>query len=168
LQLAFDTYYYNNQARTVGLVFDRWEDDKPLSIYTETLTGVAAYTPGEFYKRELPCILSLCKQINLQPLTTIIVDGYVFLDDSGEPGLGAYLYQALENKIPVIGVAKTNFARIEKEKQLLYRGQSRQPLYITATGTLAIQAASHILSMHGEYRIPTLLKMLDKLTKENK
>ena len=52
------------------------------------------YTPGEFYKRELPCILSAMKRFSLQ-IETMIIDGYVWLDASGRKGLGAILYELL-------------------------------------------------------------------------
>ena len=76
-------------------------------------------------------------------------------------------YQALiDNKIPIIGVAKTNFAAIEKHKRALLRGDSKKPLYITAIGIELDDAFEKVASMAGEFRFPTLLKELDRLTKE--
>jgi exodeoxyribonuclease-5/deoxyribonuclease V len=165
--LAFDTFYSGNQAKTVCLSFKHWTDPEPAAIHTEILDGVAEYVPGEFYKRELPCILSLLKQIDLSSINTIIIDGFVFLDDERKPGLGAHLHKALDEKIPVIGVAKTNFATIEKNKRAVERGESKSPLYITAIGMDVDIAAQHIRNMHGEFRMPALLKQLDGLTKTN-
>lgn len=39
-------------------------------------------------------------------------------------------------------------------------------LYIKSIGMEVAVAAEHIQSMHGEYRFPHLLKLLDKQTKE--
>lgn len=164
--LAFDTYYSNNKAKTICLAFHDWLDEQEATVYTEILDEVADYEPGAFYKRELPCILSLLKQIDLSEVTTIVIDGFVQLDDTGKPGLGAHLYEKLDKKIPVIGVAKTNFATIESLKRPLLRGSSERPLFITAAGIDLDEATTYIRSMHGENRLPTLLKKLDGLTKE--
>jgi len=118
--LAFDTYYFDNKAKTVALQFGSWDDAESINVYTEILEGIAGYEPGAFYKRELPCILSLLQQIDLNQVACIIVDGFVYLDDDKKSGLGAHLYEAIGQKIPIIGVAKTNFATIEKLKMPIY------------------------------------------------
>ncbi len=163
--LAFDTYYYDNQAKTVCLGFYDWADEKPARIFTETIDAPAEYEPGAFYKRELPCIVSLLKQIDLQMVSVIVVDGFVVLDDAGKPGLGGRLYEYLDQKIPVIGVAKTNFAQNVANKRAVVRGESTRPLFVTALGMDLDTAADLIKSMHGEFRMPSLLKELDRLTK---
>jgi deoxyribonuclease V len=165
--LAFDTYYDNTgKAKTVCLAFERWNDEQPLAIHTAFMENVADYTPGEFYKRELPCILDLFRTLPYTEIEAIIVDGFVFLDDNRKLGLGGHLYEWLQEKIPVIGVAKTNFASIDKLKKPVLRGESLKPLYVTALGIDIETAAQHVQSMAGEYRFPTLLKELDQLTKQ--
>lgn len=164
--LAFDTYYYENKAKTVCIAFEDWASGAGTQIFTEVLEGIEEYVPGEFYRRELPCILSLLKQIDLKAVETIIVDGFVYLDDANRPGLGAHLYQQLNAGIPVVGVAKTNFASIETNKRAVLRGQSTRPLYVTAVGTDPDLAAEKVRMMSGPNRIPDLLKQLDQLTKE--
>lgn len=164
--LAFDSYYFDGKAKTVCLAFEQWTDATPAAVYTEMLEGIEDYTPGEFYKRELPCIISLLKQISYPHIKCIIVDGFVFLDDDGKLGLGGHLYHQLNAATPVIGLAKTNFATIEHHKRALLRGESQKPLYITAIGLPLEVALDHIKQMSGTYRIPTLLKHLDTLTKE--
>ena len=129
------------------------------------MEGIAEYVPGEFYKRELPCIKNLYVKINEPNIDCIIVDGFVVLDDVGKLGLGGYLYEYLAQKIPVIGVAKTNFATLEKYKTAVLRGKSTRPLFITALGIDRELAAQNIANMHGEYRMPTLLQLLDMHTK---
>lgn len=164
--LAFDTYYYDGgKAKTVCLAFEHWEDAQPFAIHTAFMENVADYTPGEFYKRELPCILDLFEQLPYQEIEAIVVDGFVFLDDDGKPGLGAHLYKALKENIPVIGVAKTNFASIDQLKKPVLRGESQKPLYVTAIGTDIEVAAQQVQRMAGDYRLPALLKQLDQLTK---
>jgi deoxyribonuclease V len=43
------------------------------------------------------------------------------------------------------------------------RGGSARPLYVTAAGLSADEAARRVRDMHGPYRIPTLLKRVDQL-----
>ncbi|WP_246236341.1 endonuclease V [Flavobacterium ajazii] len=164
--LAFDTYYFDGKAKTVCIEFNQWNQSENYKIHTETIENVEEYIPGEFYRRELPCILSLLNQIGLQKIDAIIVDGFVYLDDNKKHGLGGYLYEKLGKNIPIIGVAKTNFAAINKDKKALLRGDSQKPLFITSIGIDLEDAFEKIESMAGEFRIPTLLKELDRLTKE--
>lgn len=163
--LSFDTYYYENKAQTVCLAFETWTTKDNFSVYSEILEGIEEYIPGEFYKRELPCILSLLKKIDCEKVEVIVVDGFVFLDDNNKLGLGGHLYKQLGEKTPIIGVAKTNFASIVKNKRELKRGESKNPLFITSIGIDVDKAVEYINSMTGDYRIPTLLKHLDSLTK---
>ncbi|MDY0988065.1 endonuclease V [Flavobacterium sp. CFBP9031] len=165
--LAFDTYYFDQKAKTICLEFAEWNEDKNFKIHSEIIDNVEEYIPGEFYKRELPCILSLLKQIDLSTIEVIVVDGFVYLNDENKYGLGGYLYEKLNKEIPIIGVAKTNFASIEKNKKALFRGDSKKPLYITSIGINLDEAYKKVESMAGEFRFPTLLKELDRLSKEN-
>lgn len=164
--LALDTYYQNDTAKTVCIRFHHWADEQHADVLTEELGSVEEYQPGAFYRRELPCILSILKKTDVQDTEAIIIDGYVLLDDTGKHGLGGYLYEALNRKIPVIGVAKTNFANNTLHKKEVYRGGSQRPLYITTLGIPPETACNYIRSMHGAYRIPTLLKTLDTLTRQ--
>ena len=164
--LAFDTYYFEGKAKTICLEFTEWNQSENFKVHTEIIDNVAEYIPGEFYKRELPCILSLLNKIDLKKVEVIIVDGFVYLDDEKKYGLGGYLYEKLNQVIPIIGVAKTNFASIEKDKRSLFRGDSQKPLYVTAIGIELEDAFQKVESMAGEFRMPTLLKEMDRLTKE--
>ncbi|SHG90914.1 endonuclease V [Pedobacter caeni] len=163
--LALDSYYPDN-AYTICLSFENWNDPAPKEIFTEITPLADEYEPGFFYKRELPCILSMLKKINLENVETIVIDGFVTLDDSGKLGLGGYLHETLNRKIPIIGVAKNDFKSLIHHKRLVYRGTSSKPLYVTAAGMEVEVAAKLIKSMHGDFRIPTLLKELDVLTKK--
>ncbi|WP_396147912.1 endonuclease V [Flavobacterium sp.] len=164
--LIFDTYYYEDKAKTICLCFEDWDKEENYQIKSETISNIDEYISGEFYKRELPCILSLLSKIDLKKVNLIIIDGFVFLDDQNKFGLGAHLYHKLNKKIPIIGVAKRDFATIDKSRIKLYRGKSENPLFITSIGIDLSIASKKIEEMDGEYRIPTLLKEVDRLTKE--
>lgn len=160
---CFDTYYFSPQARTACLGFASWEDAVPVFERIEILSDVAEYESGAFYKRELPCITSVLDKMELNPAEDcIIVDGFVVLDDTGKRGLGGYLFDHLNQEIPVIGVAKRDFFGLEKLKRPVLRGGSSRPLYVTASGMDLDEAAAKVASMHGEFRFPTLLKLLDQ------
>lgn len=159
--LAVDVAYHTEHATVGGVLFSRWNDEVPVREITAHVSPIAAYIPGQFYQRELPCILSLLKQIS-EPLETIIIDGYVYLGKEKLSGLGAYLYHALHEKIAIIGVAKTAFKDTPKDSEI-YRGHSQRPLYVTAIGVDEEVARQYITNMSGPYRIPTLLKRVDQL-----
>lgn len=163
--LAFDTYYFEDKAKTVCISFNNWDDNTILETFEEIKEEIEEYKSGEFYKRELPCILSLYSKINFSNLEAIIIDGYIYLDDDKKPGLGAHLHEKLNCKIPIIGVAKTNFYTLTKNKIELFRGMSKNPLYITSIGMDINDAFENIKKMDGEFRIPKLLKELDRQTK---
>ena len=163
---AFDTYYNENLAKTVCLTFNNWEDEKCVNILSEEIRIKCDYKSGEFYKRELPCLLSLISKMNLKDGNIIIIDGYVTLDNKGRKGLGGYLYDELNQKNPVIGVAKNKFSEKDDERILIYRGTSRKPLFITSKGIDNKLASTFIREMKGSFRIPDLLKNVDQLTKK--
>lgn len=163
--LAFDSYYFGIHARTVCLCFEGWTDARETAVFSELRENPEPYEPGAFYKRELPCILSLLQKIPVQAVEAILIDGFVFLDDAGKPGLGAHLHQSLQQAVPVIGVAKTRFAGLHQNQREVSRGGSIRPLYVTAIGIDLDLAAQNIQGMAGENRIPLLLKKLDGLTR---
>jgi deoxyribonuclease V len=92
----------------------------------------------------------------------VIVDGYVWLDGSGKPGLGGHLFQALGERVTVVGIAKTPLHGADGAHEVL-RGSSQRPLFVTAAGIPADVAAEHVRAMHGAHRIPTLLSRVDAL-----
>ncbi|BDM65456.1 endonuclease V [Shewanella sp. NFH-SH190041] len=161
--LAIDVQYHQDEAFIAGILFESWQSTSAVAEYTSKVSGVADYIPGQFYRRELPCILTLLTEHQLTP-EVIIVDGYVFLDDQKKPGLGKHLFDALDGKSQIIGVAKKPFSGLSPQCRLL-RGKSDKPLFITTTGDQAL-ALTAIGSMAGNFRLPTLLKRADTLCRE--
>jgi len=161
--LAIDVdYHKDNTAKVAGVLFENWEDKEPKEVYISHIEQVNEYISGEFYKRELPCILDILKKVT-QELDYIVVDSYVYLNE--KMGLGAYLYKALNKEIKIIGVAKSEFRDISSDTYL-YRGESKKPLYITSAGVDLEVAKRFVSIMHGKYRFPTLLKEVDRLCRE--
>ena len=91
----------------------------------------------------------------------IVIDGYVWLEEN-KIGLGGHLFAALNEKIPVVGVAKTRYKIHSKVREVL-RGNSNNPLYVSAIGVGVDEAAKNVKNMHGEFRLPTLLKQVDQI-----
>ncbi|OUS01591.1 endonuclease V [Flavobacteriales bacterium 33_180_T64] len=165
MYLALDVHYKTNYAKSVGVTFLTKDDKAPQDVIIESLKDIEPYQPGEFYKRELPCLLEVIAKVDLNSIEAIIVDGYVYIDNDGHYGLGGYLYQALDNKIPIIGVAKRAFHANKETVKEVFRGESNSPLYVSAIGMDLEVAAQFIKEMHGNHRHPTLLKILDAITK---
>lgn len=174
--VAFDTYYYDGYSYTVGGVFESWADPK-VKYYTTSKRLVidAEYKSGELYKRELPCIMQCLSMINVDNIDTIIVDGFVWLSEDGKEltkGLGARLYDAIKEKygfdISIVGVAKNPYHVDIPNCRKVFRGvESKKPLYVTcSTPDITEYYAILIRKMHGDNRIPTILKAIDSKSRE--
>ena len=163
--LALDVHYRENLAKSVGILFN-WQDSVPKEIVCEYIYEVEEYIPGQFYKRELPCLLKIIEKIDISILDAIIVDGHIYVDNNFEYGLGGKLYEVLDKKIPIIGVAKTPFFKNKETIRELYRGESKTPLYISSIGLNMDIVIDCIKNMYGKSRMPYILRCLDKITKD--
>ena len=163
MKLALDVQYDDaaDSALAAGVIFRGWADSGPTAELLYSHVGLEPYAPGQFFRRELPCVLPLIARAReTWPIHTIIVDSYVDLGESA--GLGRHVFNALNGEVAVIGVAKTRYSG--STPTLAERGSSRHPLYITATGDPEM-AAQRVLWMHGDHRIPTLLRQVDQLAR---
>lgn len=164
--LCADVHYEDGRYAAAGVLFRCWTDQEAEDVIVVVGDEPSEYTPGEFYRRELPCLLALLERLPEAP-NLIIVDGHVWLGESedGSPrkGLGAHLHVA--TGIPVVGVAKRGFAGATPIE--VFRGESSKPLHVSAAGCDAKVAASQVASMHGPFRIPTLLKLADRACRDS-
>ncbi len=164
--LAVDVQYapLDQWARVGVVVFPTWEAPDPTAEFVTIKQDILAYESGAFYKRELPCIVpAIHSALLLHPISILVIDGFVDLADN-KPGLGRYLYEELERRYEVIGVAKNGFRGAPATA--ITRGQSSNPLWVSSTTDHA-QSAILIASMAGESRIPLLLKRTDTLARAN-
>jgi deoxyribonuclease V len=162
--LALDAAYTFPNAYCVGVIFSTIESEE-ITWFNSEVEIAEEYIPGEFYKRELPSLMKVIEQVELNSIDFIIIDGYVFLDDFGKKGLGAHLFDTLEGKVPIIGVAKSKFYDNTRNVQEVFRGKSKKPLYVTSIGIDITIAAQCITNLAGDYRMPDILKKLDQRTK---
>ena len=156
-----DTFYSpQGGARTALVLFHDWLDSTPSEVVIREVADVQPYVSGQFFQRELPCILDALEAVK-HNVHTVIIDGYVWLRNDSDPGLGAYLFEALHRSTPVIGVAKNEFKGGSAAKAVL-RGQSKKPLFVTSVGIDAHSACENLSEMHGQYRIPTMISFADR------
>jgi deoxyribonuclease V len=159
-----DAAYTENGAGVGCVLADDWPASAAVAQFAKCVSGAPQpYEPGAFYKRELPLLLAMIQGLPSKPQACVI-DGYVSLGPE-KPGLGAHLYDALGPDVLVIGVAKTPF-RGDTWSTPVLRGQSKHLLHITSAGIDVGQAAALVAAMHGEHRIPTLLKLADRLARD--
>ena len=109
--VAIDVYYREDEANAAAICFKDWESEEIIATESCIVKNLFPYVSGQFYKRELPCILQVLELCRKEAIEAIIIDGYVVLDNEGKLGLGGYLYQTLEERIPIIGVAKRAFVK---------------------------------------------------------
>lgn len=162
--IAIDVQYANSDDKAgIGAqVLEHWEAEQAIFETTDIHIGIVDYVPGQFYRRELPCIMpTLTRLLDDYEITAIIVDGYVDVAPD-RPGLGRHLFRTLEERVEIVGVAKSQFA--ETHATPVLRGESRQPLWVTSTGDREA-AANSVTHMHGKNRFPLLLKRTDRLAR---
>ena len=158
---AFDVHYVGNErASAAAVLFHTYTDAEPAREFVVVTCEVSRYIPGQFYRRELPCILSLFDQFDEAP-DEMLIDGYVMLGDRS--GLGQHLFETFSGKIPVIGLAKSKYRNASGVE--VFRGGSKRPLFVTSAGVDPHEASERIRLMHGAHRVPTLLKRVDLLAK---
>ena len=158
---AADVQYLDSGEARAALVGASSRSFSPIVIERTVLVPSAApYQPGAFYRRELPCLRAVLDGVSGVEL--LIIDGYVDLDPDGRPGLGAHAHA--EFGVPVIGVAKTAFATATHAIAIV-RGTAVRPLFVTAAGLPAAEAADLVRAMSGSYRLPDALRRVDALAR---
>ena len=173
--ILLDSYYREDICNTSLVVMG--DSRSSNVVFTDTVyTRVTAdYIPGQFYKRELPGIINILEKLKREHpdiwelSIVVVVDGFNTLRNKNEewPGLGGHLKEYLEsiNERKVVwGIAKSKFMESDKISELVYRGNSKNPLYVQSTGSSKI-AAKAVKTMPGDFRIPDMLKEVDKLSR---
>ncbi len=162
MKAVLDVHYGDLHATAACVVFEAWSDARPISTHRSDVPDVRPYRSGRFFERELPCLLAVLEQTGRR-FSHIIIDGYVHLK-GGAMGLGAHLHDALTYPTAVIGVAKNPLAAAEQFAPI-ERGRSVKPLFVSTIDCALDEAAAAIISMHGPFRIPTLLRLADRIAR---
>lgn len=159
--VAVDVDYRDDfRAVAAGVLFRNWTSGAIEDVALYSIGDVQPYVPGRFFEREMPCILAVLERCPTS-IQAVIIDGYVHLGDDLRDGLGAHLYRALKDAVPVIGIAKSRFHDTPSNTEVL-RGGSSRPLYVTSAGLSDATAKDLVRSMHGENRIPTIVAAADR------
>lgn len=159
---CLDVDYRPDVTVAACVLFRAWTDAEEVRHVLARGPVAEPYVPGQFYRRELPHLLRVLAATGVTP-GAVVIDGYVWLAEA-RPGLGAHLFEALGRHVPVVGVAKTAFRASDVAVPVL-RGHSQRPLHVTAAGMEAQAAAACVRAMHGDARIPTLLRRVDRLAR---
>jgi deoxyribonuclease V len=157
---AVDVHYLSTGARAAAVLAADTAFAHMLAERTAEIPKVLPYRPGQFYLRELPPLRAVLD--DLSGLGLLVIDGYADLDPTGRPGLGAYAHA--EFGIPVIGIAKSRFRTATHAVPVL-RGSSARPLFVTAAGMPAADAADLVRRMAGRYRLPDAVRRADTLAR---
>lgn len=167
IYLIIDVHYRESFGKTsanvAGVRFLGIENHQILNQYQISVENVAPYQSGQFYQREMPCLLALLNKIQ-EPFDVIIIDGYVFLDGLQKAGLGKHLFDNLIEKKPIIGVAKNHFYDIS-DNDAVYRGTSKHPLYVTCINFHHETAKNLVKNLQGSHRMPDIIKFVDNLSR---
>lgn len=162
MYLILDVDYNKEHPSVGGVFFTNFETSTTGPLLTTVYTGqLEEYVPGEFYKRELPCLLHALSGI-ADGIDIIVIDGYCNI--SGKSVLGDKLSEALGGK-PVIGIAKNRYNDNTTEKAI-FRGVSKKPVYVSTSNYSLEKAAKIVEKMHGIGRLPTLVKLADKTARQ--
>ena len=158
---AVDVHYEPDRARASCTVFAEWTSPASDAERVIETPPAEIYVPGQFFRRELPPLLAILGTLPALP-DIVVIDGYVWLDADGTPGLGARVHGALG--MAVVGVAKTPYRGVVPAARV-FRGGSAKPLFVSAIGLGLEDAADGVRRMHGAHRIPVLLKRTDHLAR---
>ena len=157
---VLDAAYSASASASACVTAADWASGDVLERAVFRAGAPAAYEPGQFWKRELPLLVTVLGKLQAKP-DVVVIDGYVWLDGAGRRGLGAHLFEVAG--LPVVGIAKTAFAGAVAAEVL--RGRSAKPLFVTAAGMEAREAADCVRRMAGAQRIPFLTAEADRLAR---
>jgi len=162
---AVDAHYTTNcRAGVACVTFSDWSASDPENEIAILVSPIEPYSSGNFWRRELPCISRVLDQL-IQAPDIVLIDGYVWLDGNCRKGLGAYLYEALDRRTAIVGVAKSPFQGASGAA-IVTRGRSGNALFVTSAGLPLDVAVESVKAMAGSFRIPALLRCVDRLARE--
>ena len=166
MKLAMAVHRVGTGAVAAAVAFDDWDAPEATRTYQHVVTQVEPAPRGDLDLRDLPCLLQLLRVHGLQP-ELIVIDGFVHLDSGETPGLGRHLHHALEGRTAIIGVAKTGPPGLPglPAQFEVAREEEARPLVLTCIGIDLNAAKARLRAMHGQRRVPTLLKLVARLAK---
>ncbi|MEO6277150.1 endonuclease V [Roseateles sp.] len=163
MKLAVAVHLNGAQAQAAAVAFDAWDSPEATKTYLSHIAHVEKATRAELDLRELPCVMQLLREHQLEP-ELILIDGFVHLDADETPGLGQHLFHALGGGTPIVGVSKTGRPGLPAQFEVM-REEETKPLTVTCAGIDIGAAKARLRAMHGRKRVPTLMKLVARLAK---
>ena len=177
MKIIFDICYTDIEGSNktncsiAALLFDQFESKEIIKSYhVDLITNVAEYVSGEFYKKEMPCLQYMWNNLpqNIKnQIDTVIVDSLYDLWD-GRPGMGHHFHDWLISEgynVEVMGIAKKKFKDNSLYITKVIRGNdSTTPLNVNGSDKTK-DYKKIVQSMAGDYRIPYMVKEVDKLSR---
>jgi deoxyribonuclease V len=163
MKLAVCVHRDSAGAIAAAVAFDDWGAPEADKTYTCRIAAVEKAVRGELDLSDLPCLLQLLRQHALAP-ELILIDGLVHLDADETPALGRHLHHALDGRTAVIGVSKAAVPGLPAQFEVVREAEAR-PLTITCIGIDLGAAKARLRAMHGQRRVPTLLKLVARIAK---
>lgn len=150
-------------ATAAAVAFDAWDAAEAARTYVSHIAHVEPAVRGTLDLRELPCVMQLLREHKLEP-ELILIDGFVHLDADEAPGLGQHIFHALGGSVPIVGISKKRLPGLTAQFEVM-REEETQPLLVTCAGIDIGAAKARLRAMHGRKRLPTLMKLVARLTK---
>ena len=167
MKLVMDVHLQGDTALVAAVAFDDWAAFEGTKNYALRIDHVEKPVKGELDLRELPWLVQLIDANGLQP-EAILFDGFVHLDAQETPGLGRRLHDTLGGRSAVIGVSKSLFKGSDTPDQFcVFREDETPPLVVTCAGIDLGAAKARVRMMHGQKRVPTLMKLAARIAKGN-
>lgn len=163
MKLIVAVHFEGTQAQAAAVAFEAWDAAEATQTYLSRIGQVEPAVRGELDLRELPCVLQLLREHRLEP-ELILLEGFVHLDANETPGLGQHLYQALNGRVPIVGVSKRRLPGLAAQFEVM-REEETPPLLVTCAGIDIGAAKARLRAMHGRKRVPTLMKLAARLAK---
>jgi deoxyribonuclease V len=163
MKLAAAVHYEGDGAWAAAVAFDKWDAPEASRTFTSRFPHVDKASRGELDLCDLPCLLQLLQEQDLEP-EVILIDGSVQLDAAETPGLGRCLYDALGGRTAIIGVSTRSMPGMPAQFEVL-REEETRPLIVTCVGLDLGAAKVRLRSMHGKRRVPTLLKVVARIAR---
>lgn len=163
MKLAVGMDDLGDGAFVVAVAFDEWAAAEASRIYTLVVAQVDKPARGSPDRRLVQCVGQLLGKHALAP-DAIVIDGPVHLDAAETPGPGRALFDALGGRTAVIGVSTRSMPGMPAQFEVL-REEDARPVVVTCAGIDLGAAKIRIRTMHGRRRIPTLLKLVARITR---
>lgn len=163
MKLIVAVHFEGTQAQAAAVAFEAWDAAEATQTYLSRIGQVEPAVRGELDLRELPCVMQLLREHRLEP-ELILLEGFVHLDANETPGLGQHLYQALNGRVPIVGVSKRRLPGLAAQFEVM-REEETPPLLVTCAGIDIGAAKARLRAMHGRKRVPTLMKLAARLAK---